>query len=181
MKKIIFLFIGLFLSTLLIVFAVSDSSKSAAAYEYLRIHIRANSNCDVDQNVKFKVKEKVVEFLIPVLTECDTKNKAINSLNKLINEIEAVCDLELSKNGFSYKAKAFIRQEEFPARTYEDLTLDAGIYDALIIEIGEAKGDNWWCVVYPPLCFIDSKYTDGKSIKYKSKLLEIIENFKKKN
>lgn len=78
---------------------------------------------------------------------------------------------------FSYRSKASVREEEFPTRVYEDLTLDAGYYDALILELGSGKGDNWWCVVYPPLCF-----TGGEcGYVYKSKILEIIESFKKKN
>jgi len=179
MKKIIFLSSGLILATALIAVSISKTkTKAASAYEYLRIHIRANSNSKDDQDVKFKVKEKVVDFLIPFLSECDTKDKAINTLNGLIDDIETVCYRELLENGFNYKAKAYVKKEEFPARVYDDLTLDAGVYDALIIEIGEGKGDNWWCVVFPPFCFIDVTYTGGNSVKYKFKLVEIVNKFK---
>lgn len=179
MKKIIFLGLGLIVATVLIAVQLSKT-QTASAYEYLRIHIRANSNSQDDQDVKFKVKEKLVDFLIPFLSECDSKDKAMNMLNEKIPEIEKVCYQELLKNGFDYKVKALLKKEEFPARVYDDLTLDAGVYDALIIEIGNALGDNWWCVVFPPFCFIDVTYTGGNSVKYKSKLLEIINNFKKK-
>ena len=180
MKKIIFVLIGLVAATVIIALQFSKKDELAAEYEYLRVHIRANSNAQEDQDVKYKVKEKVVDFLIPYLSVCDTKEKAMDTLNKLIDKIEEVADRELSANGFSYRAKAEVRREEFPLRTYDGLTLDAGIYDALIIEIGKAEGDNWWCVVFPPFCFIDVTYTGGNSVKYKSKLLEIIENWKNK-
>lgn len=179
MKKIIALVIGLILATALIATQLKGQ-KTAAAYEYLRIHIRANSNSKTDQDVKFKVKEKVVDFLIPFLSECKDKEKAMSMLNDLTDEIEAVCRRELLDNGFNYNAKAYIRREEFPARVYDDLTLDAGVYDALIIEIGSGEGDNWWCVVFPPFCFINVTYTDGDSVRYKSKLIEIVNNFKKR-
>ena len=78
----------------------------------------------------------------------------------------------LAKNGFNYKATVAVRNEEFPTRVYEDLTLESGYYDALIVELGRAKGDNWWCVVYPPMCFTGNE----SGIIYKSKILEIIQN-----
>ena len=79
----------------------------------------------------------------------------------------------LKNAGFNYHSKVAVRNELFPTRVYGDFTLEEGFYDALIVELGEAKGDNWWCVVYPPLCF-----TGTENIKYKSKILEIINSFK---
>ena len=74
---------------------------------------------------------------------------------------------------YVYKSRAVLREELFPTRTYDNLTLESGFYDALIVELGEGKGDNWWCVVYPPLCFVES----GHGYVYKSKIVEIIKNF----
>ena len=79
----------------------------------------------------------------------------------------------LRQNGFSYSSHAKLCNEYFPTRSYQDLTLDEGFYDALILELGEAKGDNWWCVVYPPLCFVSANPT-GEGVVYKSKILHII-------
>ena len=90
-----------------------------------------------------------------------------------LEEIEKVADSVLNENGFSYSSKAGVRNELFPTRKYDDLVLDGGYYDALIIELGDAKGDNWWCVVYPPLCFTG----EGQGYQYKSKIKEIIDNF----
>ncbi len=144
--------------------------------EYLRIHIRANSNLQVDQSVKYKVKDAVVSFLTPFIAECDTKSKAVNMLSVQLKGIEEVADEVLFLNGFDYKSSAKIKREEFPTRVYSGLELEKGFYDALIIELGDGTGDNWWCVVYPPLCFIgqDAGY------EYKSKILEIILDFKKR-
>ena len=86
-------------------------------------------------------------------------------------------DKVLENNGFCYKSKAKLNEEYFPTRSYGELTLTDGFYDALIIELGEAEGNNWWCVVYPPLCFIGAEGSDTNNIKYKSKLYEIVQNF----
>lgn len=140
---------------------------------YLRIHIRANSNCEIDQSVKYKVKEKVVEYLTPFVAECKTVENAKQTVSDKLAEIEMVANNVLQENGFSYFANAKLKNEEFPTRVYQDLTLEGGFYDALIINLGEGKGDNWWCVVYPPLCFVG----EGNGYVYKSKIVEIINDF----
>lgn len=141
--------------------------------EYLRIHIRANSNAEIDQSVKYAVKDAVVSFLTPIVAECDTKEKAEAAINDNLKNIEAVADRVLEEKGFTYKSSAKINNEKFPTRVYDDLTLESGYYDALIINLGEGAGNNWWCVVYPPLCF-----TGSGNYVYRSKVLEIIRRFK---
>lgn len=150
---------------------------SSAENEYLRIHIRANSNLDADQNVKYAVKDGVVDLLTPYLVDATSKEKAIDIISSLTSEIESVCNQVLREYGYDYTAKASIRNEEFPTRAYDDFVLDAGFYDALIIELGTGEGNNWWCVVYPPLCFVNKFDNSIQNIKYKSKLLEIIDRF----
>ena len=151
------------------------SQKSGQEQEYLRIHIRANSNLSVDQQVKYLVKDKVVDFLTPYIAECDTKQKAENMLYNNLDNIEQVALMVLRANGFDYSVKASVKNEQFPTRYYQDLCLKSGFYDALILQLGEGKGDNWWCVVYPPLCFTG----EGQNYKYKSKILDIISDFLK--
>ena len=142
---------------------------------YLRIHIRANSNSQVDQSVKYEIKDEVVNYLTPFIASCSTKSSALkvrsdneDNLNGIINEV-------LKSNGLAYTGKMVVRKELFPTRVYEDFTLEEGFYDAVIIELGKAEGDNWWCVVYPPLCFQGSE-----NLTYKSKIVEIINNFRAK-
>ncbi len=141
--------------------------------EYLRIHIRANSNLLEDQQVKYIVKDKIVEYLTPYIAECNTKEKAETLLNDNLFCIEQVAKETLVQKGFSYSVKASVREEEFPTRIYQDVCLESGVYKALIIELGSGKGDNWWCVVYPPLCFTGN----GTNCVYKSKILDIINDF----
>ena len=166
--------ITLFLIAIITLTIIASVNTSDSA-EYLRIHIRANSNSEIDQSVKYKIKNEVVDFLTPYIANCNTKNEAISVLNSNLDKIESVCNKALKDSGFSYESNASIKTEMFPTRVYEDFTLNSGFYDALIVELGEAKGDNWWCVVYPPLCFTKG----NNNVKYKSKILEIIDNFKK--
>ncbi len=170
MRKVVICVLVVVIGVAFVLFATNKSSPNE---EYLRIHIRANSNLEIDQNVKYKIKDKVVEYLIPVLCECETKEQAERALKNNFSGIENVADSILRQNGFSYSSHAKLCNEYFPTRSYQDLTLDEGFYDALILELGEAKGDNWWCVVYPPLCFVSANPT-GADVVYKSKILHII-------
>lgn len=177
MKKIAF--IGLLLLAIITMVCVFSGEQPRGVSEnaqYLRVHIRANSNSENDQAVKYKVRDAVVEFLTPTVAECETKEEAISAIEEKLPAIAQVADSVLRANGFFYGARASLRKEEFPTRVYENATLEAGVYDALILELGTGEGDNWWCVVYPPLCFTSG----NNNIIYRSKIAEIIRSFYKK-
>ena len=156
-----------------VVFVSNAQNQAAAETDYLRIHVRANSNDQVDQSVKYKVKDEVVKFITPYAAQCTDKERAIEVISGILPEIEKVCDRVLKANGFSYTSRASVRAEEFPTRVYGDLTLEKGVYDALIIELGSGTGDNWWCVVYPPLCFTSA----SADVEYRSAIYDIIHKF----
>lgn len=137
---------------------------------YLRIHIRANSNSTLDQNIKYQIKDHVVEYLTPKFLNCTSKTQALTILKNNLSIIKSLADKILSQNGFSYQSQPYINNEYFPTRSYNELVLENGYYDALIIKLGQGRGDNWWCVVYPPLCFVEN----SQNVEYKSKFLEII-------
>lgn len=173
MRKICISFLIL---TIIVLTGVALSlSKTQTHTEYLRIHIRADSNEQDAQDVKYVVKDAVVEFLTPKLVECTTKEKAEQIINDNLENIESIANSVLKRNGFSYECNAKIATEQFPTRVYGPLTLESGFYDALILELGSGSGDNWWCVVYPPLCFT----TSGTNYVYRSKIMDIINDFMK--
>jgi len=177
MKKIVFVFLGLvgLISVAIVGFKVNIKNDNANAY--LRVHIRANSNETIDQTIKYEVKTAIVDYLTPKIVEGSSFEDVYSLLKDNLENIEKVADNVLKSSGFSYVSKASLKDEYFPTRSYGEYTLEDGFYDALIIELGEGKGNNWWCVVYPPLCFIGSEGSSGSNIKYKSKLMEIIQNF----
>lgn len=172
MKKLIATLFVL-ISVIATIIFVTNSTAAEANNEYLRIHVRANSNSQVDQSVKYLVKDEVVKYITPYAAKCVDKETAIKIISEITDDIEKVCDRVLKENGFSYTSKASVRSEDFPTRVYGDLTLEAGVYDALIIELGSGTGDNWWCVIYPPMCF-----TSGSAdVQYRSAIYDIIRKF----
>lgn len=173
-------FVALIIAVTVILVLPTSNEKSVCAganADYLRIHVRANSNGEDDQKVKYQVKEKVVEFVAPYIKECVTKKAAMEVIGGLTDQIAEVCDKELKAHGYTYGARAQIRNEKFPTRVYGELTLEEGEYDALIVELGSGKGDNWWCVIYPPLCFTSA----SADVEYRSIIYDIINKFRGKH
>lgn len=155
---------------LLLIIGASFLPKAEVEYDYLRLHIRANSNSEIDQNIKYEIKDELVEFLTPYFCNVSSKSEAIEIVNSLSKKMGDICVEVLRKNGFNYSANVKINNEYFPTRTYANTTLESGYYDAVIVELGEAVGDNWWCVMYPPLCFITNQ--NQTEITFKSKIVE---------
>lgn len=152
----------------------TNANSALSEREFLRIHIRADSNESGAQAVKYRVRDKVVEYLVPILAECASKEAAVEKLRRHLPKIAAVASGVLAEQGFDYGATAAIEQEHFPTRIYADYVLPSGEYTALILRLGRGEGDNWWCVAYPPLCFVNANV----DVQYKSKLLEIIRRCK---
>lgn len=153
--------------------------KAASNRDFLRIHIRADSNEVADQNVKYDVKNAVVDYLTPRLANVTSKEQAMQVVASNLEEIQSVANRILEQNGFDYTSTASLCNEAFPARAYDGVVLDAGVYDALIVNLGSGNGDNWWCVVYPPLCFVPSQSDTGNpNVVFRFKILEIIKNWK---
>lgn len=176
MKKICITSVILFI---IILTAITGGGKKDAADAYLRMHIRANSNAQIDQTVKYRVRDAVVDYLTPRVAECETKKQAMDMLGSSLPGIEETATRALRAAGYGYSARASLTREEFPTRIYDGMTLEEGVYDALVLELGTGKGDNWWCVVYPPLCFTGEPDGSGE-IRYRSKIIDIINRFKAK-
>ena len=148
-----------------------------AGNAFLRIHIRADSNDEEAQAVKYLVRDRVVEYLTPLVATYQTKRQAMQGVESHLDELSKVATLTLRERGFGYVAKATIKREYFPTRVYGETTLPSGEYTALILTLGRGDGDNWWCVVYPPLCFAGT----DTNVFYRSRILEIIEDWQEKN
>lgn len=133
-----------------------EETQMGLAEEVFRFHVLANSNSEADQELKLKVRDGVISYMKEQLSEDadkeDTKRWAECNLNQLENVAKEI----IINEGFSYDVKARVETISFPKKTYGDITFPAGDYEALRILIGDAVGNNWWCVLYPNLCFIDS-------------------------
>lgn len=155
--------IGLFAVTGILMFlyhrAVRQQNiQQGISKEILRFHVIANSDSREDQELKMKVKETVVAYLRGAMSGADSREEARMQIEKRLPEIEAVAEEKMRKEGYSYKAEAELCESYFPVKEYGDLTFPAGNYEALRLNLGESAGKNWWCVMYPTLCFVDAAY-----------------------
>lgn len=131
--------------------------KSIASH-IIRLHVVANSDSEKDQQLKISVKDKIVAGLQEKLKDVDNLNDARTIIRNETERIEQMATEEMRKQGYDYIATASLGNSYFPIKKYGDLTFPAGEYEALRVQIGEAKGQNFWCVMYPTLCFVDSTY-----------------------
>ena len=122
---------------------------------FFRLHIIANSNSDVDQKLKLKIRDKINEHLNMTIPNMISKEETIIYCKNNLSLLTEIANQVIKNEGFNYKAKLDIGNYYFPTKHYQNISLPAGYYDALKINIGNAEGENWWCSLFPPLCFID--------------------------
>ena len=123
----------------------------------IRFHVIANSDSDEDQNLKLKVRDAVINYLQPKLLESESIEESELIIKREYSELEKISKNIILQNGYNYDVKIGIDYSEFPTKQYSNVVLPAGEYKALKIIIGEGSGKNWWCVMFPPLCFVDEE------------------------
>lgn len=134
------------------------SIQQGIAEEIIRFHVIANSDDEVDQQVKLKVKERLVKYMQKELKGIDNKAEAKRVMKREMPKIKAIARKTLKKEGYNYSCDVKYHKRTFPVKLYGDLTFPAGEYEALDVVLGNAKGKNWWCVMFPTLCFVDGTY-----------------------
>lgn len=135
-----------------------QAAQEHLATEVLRFHVLANSDSDDDQELKLKVKSGIIEYMQEQLPESKSlaQTKAWAKANR--KEIIETAEHIIRDEGYSYPVSVAVTNSYFPDKTYGDVTFPAGQYEALKVEIGDAAGRNWWCVLYPNLCFVDATH-----------------------
>ena len=121
----------------------------------IRFHVIANSDTDEDQNLKLKVRDKVVEALSEKLSNVSSLEEAENVLEENIDYVNEIAKEVIEENNYTYEVNTMLSYENFPDKVYGDCVFPQGNYEAFRVIIGEGKGQNWWCVMFPPLCFVD--------------------------
>ena len=205
-KKLLPIFFIIFLLIIYILLCINSYVNAVSnniSSSVFRLHVIANSDSVEDQSLKYKVRDKILEYTNTLIdVNSNSKEEVINIVNQNIAILKKVAQNTVYENGFNYNVNISIGNFYFPTKYYGDISLPAGCYDALRVEIGNAKGQNWWCVMFPPLCFVDvtsgivpddskenlqenlpgEEYdlisSDSEEIQFKFKLVEIFENLK---
>ena len=145
----------LFLYTTINAISYVEAVSTDISDSVFRLHVIANSDSKEDQSLKYKVRDNLLKYMNNICRDCSSKQEAIDLVTEHQEEFKQFALDTIKKEGYSYNVKINIGNFEFPTKQYGDISLPAGYYDALRVEIGEAKGRNWWCVMFPSLCFID--------------------------
>ena len=193
------------LSLFILISAISyvDAVSNNIADSVFRLHVIANSNSKEDQELKLKVRDELLSYMNIISKDSTSKKEAMQIANEHKEEFTQIAEKVIKENGYNYTVNVQIGKADFPTKYYGDITLPAGTYDALKVQIGEAKGQNWWCVMFPPLCFVDvstgivpdnskqelkqsldnEEYdliskTDNNEISFKFKIVELFQNWR---
>ena len=145
----------LFSYTLVCAISYVSATSSDISDSVFRLHVIANSDSTEDQNLKYKVRDNLLKYMNTICRNCSSKQEAIEKVYEYQDEFKQIALNTIKDEGYSYNVNIEIGNFKFPTKHYGDISLPAGFYDALKVEIGEAKGQNWWCVMFPSLCFVD--------------------------
>lgn len=139
----------------------------------IRLHILANSDSHEDQELKIKIRDRILEKYRAEL--CSNENIAATRalIYDNMSGIKSTAEKTARENGFDYTVNVYLAKDFFPTKKYADVTLPAGKYEALRIEIGKAGGKNWWCVMFPPLCYADTDESEA-AVKSKERLEQLL-------
>ena len=155
MKKYLLLSFVLIAFIILSAYSYSYAVNENLSNNVFRLHVIANSDNEEDQNLKYKVRDELIKYMETLTTSSNTKEEVIQIANNHLEDFKTIAENVIKENGFDYDVNVEIGNFSFPTKQYGDISFPAGFYDALKVQIGEAKGQNWWCVMFPPLCFVD--------------------------
>lgn len=167
MKKII---ISLFIVTILVLVNKNDT-KVLIPDNAIRFRIIANSNSIEDQKEKIEIRNELEPIIADILNNSDSKEETKNEIDLNMNEINNVINKYNSNYDINYGLNYF------PEKNYKGVTYKAGNYESLVVTLGDGLGDNWWCVLFPPLCLLEANETDYDDITYTSYLQELLNEY----
>lgn len=133
--------------------------QESLSHKMIRFHVLANSDSPEDQQLKIKVRDAVIDDLTPILSNIETLEDARAIMINSFPRMREMAESTIQSNGYDYSVQVSLEPVFFPVKVYGAFTFPAGTYEALRIQIGEAEGQNWWCVMFPPLCFVDETYS----------------------
>ena len=142
----------------------------------IRFHVIANTDSEEDQNLKINVKNKVIEYLYPYLNNSQSLDESRQIIKDRMQDVKKLAEEVIKANNYEYKIQVELSRENFPDKSYGNITLPQGNYEAFRIIIGDGQGKNWWCVMFPPLCFVDESKAEVEYNKTENRI-----NSKKNN
>lgn len=154
MKKILILIILFILFIFICAYSYVSAISENLYNNIFRLHVIANSDTEKDQNLKYLVRDSIINHINS--QNFSSKSEAINYTQNHLNELKNIAEKTIQNFGFNYPVNIEVGNFDFPTKNYGDITLPAGYYDALKVKIGSSSGKNWWCVMFPPLCFVDT-------------------------
>ena len=172
-KLIVIVMIGLSI----LIYSKIDTEELLIPDEAIRFRVIANSNSVDDQNTKILVKNKIEKEIATDLKNSTNINTSRKILSRNTDKYSLLVENTLRENNISQEYKVNYGLNYFPEKTYKGITYKAGNYESLVVTLGEGKRDNWWCVLFPPLCLLEGEETNTNQVEYKSYVKELIDKY----
>jgi len=155
--KRLILLLSLFILTFIYIIYpyVEEKTKISFKDHIIRFHIRANSDKEEDQDLKLKVRDEILKEMKEKFQGIKDIAESRRIIKDNMEEMKKITERIVAREGKDYEVNITLGEDNFPTRKYGNLVLPAGAYETLLITLGEGRGKNWWCVMFPPLCFVD--------------------------
>lgn len=177
MKKIILIVITVVVALLVYINVNAETDEIIIPEAAIRVRVIANSNTIQDQSMKMKVKEYIEKTISPKLIDVESIEEARTIINNELDQLNQEIEVLFQKNNYNQEFLIHFGDNYFPEKDYKGVHYEAGAYQSLVVTIGEGEGDNWWCVLFPPLCLLEANDNDTSDVEYQffvTKMLEKI-------
>ena len=175
MKKTLIV-LGIILGTYMII-GVKAEELVEIPNNAIRIRVIANSNSEYDQEKKSEIRKEVQLYMQDLLKDAKTTEEARTIINNNLNNLNKKLDNYLTQINYNKEYKINFGLNYFPEKEYKGIKYKEGLYESLLITLGEGKGNNWWCVLFPPICLLEAEETETDNIEYKSLVKELIKKY----
>ena len=175
MKKAIFMILGILITYILIGNVIATNN--LIPDDAIRIRVIANSNSEYDQQVKNKVKDTLEYDMYNILKNTTDLDEARKLISSNLDNVEKNIDKTLQGEEYNLPFKVNFGLNYFPKKEFKGITYDEGYYESVVVTLGEGLGDNWWCVLFPPLCMLEAEETETTDVEYTTMVKTIIDKY----
>ena len=174
MRKVILVILTIIVAFFVYINVNADVGDVVIPEAAIRVRVIANSNSIYDQGMKMKVKEKIEKTISPLLIDVDNVEDARRIINEQIDELNTAIEELFDKEDYDKDIVVHFGDNYFPEKDYKGVHYDAGAYESLVVTIGEGEGDNWWCVLFPPLCLLEAEENETSDVEYQFFVMEML-------
>lgn len=175
MRKVILVLLTIIVAFIVYINVNAEVDQIVIPEAAIRVRVIANSNSIHDQTMKMKVKEQIEKTISPMLIDVDNVEEARTIINEQLSQLETNVEALFNENDYDKSIMIHFGDNYFPEKDYKGVHYEEGEYESLVVTIGAGEGDNWWCVLFPPLCLLEAEESDATDVEYQFFITKMLE------